>query len=282
LDNSRYSTINNCYRLNLIEMAKTHDKSRTSNNNKKKKNEKNHSATGNSKSQTTKKSFYTKRKKELTFDPDARKEFLCGFSDRKRQRRAFGLAMQKVKDRQAKLDERKETRSAVLERVEEAERAKDLIQQVRLDKQNNPQQRDNDDDNDEEPAASMNVITTTYQDDQTKQQWGGQVIVTTSVMPLSEEEDDDQIILHPTKKQLASIDQDQRYAGNVHHFLGKLKNKLPAKGKSAHATKVKGKHGAANMKGMGGAANLKMAQKVLSKFSSKSTEAKTKGKGKRR
>ena len=232
---------------------------------------------GNSKSQTTKKSFYTKRKKEITFDPDARKEFLCGFSDRKRQRRAFGLAMQKVKDRQVKLEERKETRSAVLERVEEAERAKEVMVQERLKKVPSSHWK--------EAAVSEDVAAdgvattmTTYEDSQTQQQWGGQVIVTTTMAPLmSDDESDDN-----APAQNVHVDHDQREAGNVHHFLDKLKTKMPAKGKSAHATKFKGKHGAANMKGMGGAANLKMAQKVLSKFATKEVTKNSKGKGKKK
>eukprot|EP00536_Pseudo-nitzschia_multiseries_P002013 jgi/Psemu1/283424/fgenesh1_pg.27_\ len=63
-------------------------------------------------------------KRELVFDPEARKAHLRGFSERKRQRRAFGLAMQKVKDRQAKIDERASTKKSELERLLEAERQK--------------------------------------------------------------------------------------------------------------------------------------------------------------
>jgi ribosomal RNA-processing protein 17 len=229
----------------------------------------------NAKSLTTKKSFYTKHKKEITFDEDARKEFLTGFSERKRQRRAFGLAMQKVKDRQAKLEERKEAKDALLERVEEAEQAKEVLVQQRLDKRPTGEP-------DEIDPAIAAAKTITYQDDQTQQQWGGQVIVTTTMVLQNDDDDDDDDDVPPSsKKHQTQTDQDQRYAGNVHHFLGKLKNKLPAKSKSAHATKFKGKHGAANMKGMGGAANLNMAQKILNKFSSKGTEGKSKGKGKK-
>ena len=43
----------------------------------------------------------------ITFDSDKRHDYLTGFSSRKKERRAFGLAMQKVKDRQSKLEERK-------------------------------------------------------------------------------------------------------------------------------------------------------------------------------
>ena len=73
------------------------------------------------------------RVKEIVFDPEARKEYLTGFSARKQQRRAFGLAMQKVKDRKAKLEQRKDLREAALERVEEAERLKKQVEQAALE-----------------------------------------------------------------------------------------------------------------------------------------------------
>ena len=49
-------------------------------------------------------------KLELTFNPGKRVDYLTGFSARKKERRAFGLAMQKVKDRKARLEERGEER----------------------------------------------------------------------------------------------------------------------------------------------------------------------------
>ena len=39
------------------------------------------------------------------------REYLTGFSKRKQERRRFGLAMQKVKDRKARLAEREEVRA---------------------------------------------------------------------------------------------------------------------------------------------------------------------------
>ena len=57
--------------------------------------------------------YYNKRGKlSLVFDPEARREYLTGFSKRKTERRKFGLAMQKVKDRKARLLEREEIRKA--------------------------------------------------------------------------------------------------------------------------------------------------------------------------
>jgi hypothetical protein len=43
------------------------------------------------------------RKLELKFDTKDRNSYLTGFSQRKKERRAFGLAMQKVKDRKGEL-----------------------------------------------------------------------------------------------------------------------------------------------------------------------------------
>merc|ERR1711862_1086505 len=56
-----------------------------------------------------------KRKLEVTFDKEKRKEYLANFSKRKRERRCFGLAIQKVKDRKVKLQERKNRRKDALE-----------------------------------------------------------------------------------------------------------------------------------------------------------------------
>ena len=62
------------------------------------------------------------KKVKITFDPTDRREYLTSFSARKKEHRAFGLAMQKVKDREAKLEERKKQREAQLERIEDIER----------------------------------------------------------------------------------------------------------------------------------------------------------------
>lgn len=62
--------------------------------------------------QTGKHVLLNKRGLSLVFDPEARREYLTGFSKRKTERRKFGLAMQKVKDRKARLLEREEIRKA--------------------------------------------------------------------------------------------------------------------------------------------------------------------------
>lgn len=66
-------------------------------------------------------------KREVIFDPEARKAHLRGFSERKRQRRAYGLAMQQVKDRNAKIEQRAKEKKDELARVEEAERQKEEL-----------------------------------------------------------------------------------------------------------------------------------------------------------
>ena len=73
-------------------------------------------------------------KREVVFDPEARKAHLRGFSERKRERRAFGLAMQKVKDRKAKIEQRASEKKDELQRVEEAEHQKEqwMDEMVRL------------------------------------------------------------------------------------------------------------------------------------------------------
>jgi ribosomal RNA-processing protein 17 len=70
-------------------------------------------------------------KKEVVFDPEARRDHLRGFSDRKRQRRAFGLAMQKVKDRKSKIEQRAAEKKDEIQKIEVLERQKDeLLEEV--------------------------------------------------------------------------------------------------------------------------------------------------------
>ena len=68
-----------------------------------------------------------KRKLEITFDLESRNKYITGLSARKKERRAFGLAMQKVKDRKAKIEQRKEDRRIQMEKILEAEKQKKNI-----------------------------------------------------------------------------------------------------------------------------------------------------------
>lgn len=206
-----------------------------------------------------------RRKLIINFDPEARRDYLQGFSERKRQRRAYGLAMQQVKDRKSKISERKETRQAELERIEQAESQKEELlfeKHGQVEGHNDIETRD----------TEASTITTTYQDVQTQSQFGGQVIVTTTTLPPSDVEsnaDEDS----PGEK--VSVDAQQQYCGSVKKYLQKFKGNMPSKKK--HAAKHKGRHGAATMKGMGGSADLKLAQKALSKSKAKSIKNDRKG-----
>lgn len=204
------------------------------------------------------------KKREVIFDPEARKQYLRGFSERKKQRRAYGLAIQKVKDRKAKLQERREGKQVELERIERAEEQKKelLAESHGLEEV-------------EEDVTALdypNATITSYQDVVTQSQFGGQVIVTTTTVPLSDESDDDE---SPPPAKKPAIDSRQRYAGKVDKFLHQLQRNMPGKKKrdSGSQPKHKGKHGAASMKGMGGSSNLKIAQKALSVMQTKKKNA---------
>mmetsp|Transcript_10766 Transcript_10766/g.22111 ORF Transcript_10766/g.22111 Transcript_10766/m.22111 type:complete len:295 (+) Transcript_10766:71-955(+) len=160
--------------------------------------------------------------KEIVFDPEARRDYLKGFSERKRERRAFGLAMQKVKDRNEKLEARRDRTKARLEQVEEAERQKEefrnaILQQQKLDKAaaKAEESASDSDDDDQSPRdggessqsdrknksevtedhdqkeAQPATVTTAYRDGITQDHWGGHVIVTTSTEIPDDDDDDD-------------------------------------------------------------------------------------------
>jgi hypothetical protein len=222
---------------------------------------------------------------EIVFDPEARRAYLRGFSDRKKQRRAYGLAMQKLKDRDAKLKQRREQKKAQLEELKQ-------LEQQQKEAESMP---DGDEEDEEGLETNLNddaqletkmllqgpsTILTKYEDVQTKKQWGGEVIVTTSTIPVDEEEednddddDDDNAQEDTAKPPYKSIDKQQKYAGSLNKYLHQVKNKMPSKKKKQLQQQPpqhrKGRHGATAMKGMGGAPTLKMAQKALSKAQGK-------------
>ena len=219
--------------------------------------------------------FGGRRKLEITFDPEARREYLTGMSARKKERRVFGLAMQKVKDRKEKLERKKEDRKSRLEQIEEAEKLKRMAKG----------QGDDDDDSDSDSSASgsdsdresddgdASVTKKTYNDAETTNQFGGSVIVTTTYGIPSDDESDD-----PDLQGIVSnkphIDEAQKYAGNVKKYMTQVRSNLPSKkrkrevmgGGGGHR---KGKHGAADMKGMGSGTDLKMAKKALGRAAEK-------------
>lgn len=239
----------------------------------------------------------------IVFDAVARAKYLQGFSQRKQERRAYGLAMQKVKDRRAKLERRAELKLAQQEQIREAEEMKQnmLQEQIKGTRMTTTKKR-LDDDNGSEKNSSASVTNLdeegldeiqTYQDEQTQQQWGGTVIVTTSThIPGAEEEDDDAERMDgideqparnarakPARGHRKTIDAEQAYAGNVERFLKQLKGHLPSKRKSRDVKQRRGgQHGASQMKGVGSGADLKTAQKVLTR-ATKQAKGKDRGGG---
>jgi len=167
-----------------------------------------------------------KRKKvEITFDPDARKEWLKGFSKRKQERRKFGLAMQVLKDRKAKLEERKERKEALRESFQAAHEAVEEIEQ------HNTQTN-----NDKPENQSVD-----FEDEHTQAKFGDVVTVTTT-LGIPGEESDEENSKAPKEylkanasevsrgKKGQGIDWEQRKANSLKSALKKVEEKL-AKGK---------------------------------------------------
>ncbi len=227
-----------------------------------------------------------RRKLEITFNPTDRRDYLTGLSSRKKERRAFGLAMQKVKDRQAKLEEKKEARAAELEKIEELERSKRALRGQDDDYEDVHDDDDDDDDdtNSEEVEGSANPLheqnekeSKTFRDEQTTNHFGGLVSVTTTFGIPSDDEDDESVnsnkeFFARAKHGSGHVDEAQKNAGDVHNYIAKVKGTMNGnkKGKmSGRKGGKKGQHGASSMKGMGNASTVKMAKKTLSKFTAK-------------
>jgi ribosomal RNA-processing protein 17 len=238
------------------------------------------------------KSFIKKgSKREVLFDNESRKQYLRGFSERKKQRRLYGLAMQKVKDRSSKLEERAQLRKEIQEQIEQAEKQKETLLEELLesgqvdkdpaieseddDESNNQHDNDTDDDDDDDdqeesekkpkarPSKAEIVDTKVYNDGTAERTWGGQVIVTTSAIDLDDDDDDDDDIINEsttaaTKKK--SVDARQKYAGKVERYMNELKSKLPAK----HSTTKR-----LNRKGKNGDGTSKIASKLLNQSKEK-------------
>lgn len=213
------------------------------------------------------------KKVEVTFNPSDRRDYLTGFSSRKKERRAFGLAMQKVKDREAKLEERKEHREAQREKIEDIERNKVALRKGLLLSGEN--EDDVDIDNDGSGAdGTQEQERKTYQDEHTAHQFGGSVSVTTTFGIPPEDDDEDDLTNSKAQQFYARkqhgpghVDEAQKLAGNFRNYIANVKGTLGSKKKAAgRQGGRKGQHGASTMKGMGNAASLKMAKKTLAKF----------------
>ena len=213
------------------------------------------------------------KKVEITFNASDRLDYLTGFSKRKKERRAFGLAMQKVKDRQAKVDERKDRREAEMEKIQDIERNKKALRKGLAgdnDDDVDGDVSDDDGDNTADDTSSKKEQhekeLSTFQDEHTTTQFGGLVSVTTTFGIPDDEDDDDSIEFFRREKHGKShIDTEQKKAGDVNTFMEQVKSKMPKKNSGKRGGK-KGQHGASTMSGMGHSATLKMAQKTLKKF----------------
>jgi ribosomal RNA-processing protein 17 len=239
------------------------------------------------------------RKVEVLFDPDARRDHLQGFSERKRQRRAFGLAMQKVKDRKARIEQRKQDKKDGMEKIEEAERQKEVLLEDQLlnsgvlkDDVDTDTEGDVDDSkgdkNNEKDKEVAAISERKYDNAQAESKWGGSVTVTTSFVSLEDlsddDDDDDDDDIRESARSKKPVDKQQRSAGDVKKYLNEFKAKMPGKKKDGRQVMKKGNNGASEMRGMGGSKNLKDAQKVLgrAKALKKTADAPhKKGKGKK-
>ncbi|KAL9185342.1 hypothetical protein ACHAXT_003119 [Thalassiosira profunda] len=208
------------------------------------------------------------RKLEISFDSTSRREYLTGFASRKKERRAFGLAMQKVKDRKAKLEERKEQREAKIGEIEDIERNKRALRAGGDDGGNGGGDSDGEVEDDREDGERE---TTTFRDERTALQFGGTVSVTTTFgIPDDDgDSDDDRAFFARATHGADHIDDAQRKAGHVKSYIAEVKGTLGHKKKGGHSGGRKGQHGASSMKGMAKGGDLKYAKKALAKFKAK-------------
>ena len=188
--------------------------------------------------------------------------------------------MQKLKDRRNRLDERKDQRVA----------EKDLMEEIELQKKAQRGDDEDDDEEEEEGVASDNekegsdeIVTYNRNDvaksgddanEERKAIFFGvdehsEVTVTTH-FGMPENDDSENEYEEEMRKQAEKkgVDKEQRWAGNVAHFMGELKGNLPGKKKNS-SVKRKGKHGAGAMSGMGGAKALNAAKKILQRTESR-------------
>ena len=190
--------------------------------------------------------------------------------------------MQKVKDRQAKIEERKEQRQAQLEKIEDIERNKKALRNGQDGAADFEAESDA-----ETSGPDIERESHTFKDDKTRSQFGGLVSVTTTYgMP----EDDDSVtddrhdFYSRETHDSSHVDEAQKQAGNVNSYISKVKGTMGSKKKHQKSGGRKGTHGASTMKGMGNANEMKMAKKTLAKYKAKrgKNDRETGGKGKRR
>ena len=195
-----------------------------------------------------------KCERAIVFDAAARRAHLCGFAQRKAERRRYGHAQQHVKDRQAKLERRAERRQAQQEQIALAEAQRGAALLALPSNQ----------------AASVETQVL-WDGVETQQQWGGAVVVVTSTHIPGDS--DDEASAHPPKQQPhQNTDTEQLYAGKVEKYL---KRATATTTKQKAKTQFRrGQHGATHM--FKSAADLKVAQKMLQRSSQKGTSSKGK------
>ncbi|KAG5191126.1 hypothetical protein JKP88DRAFT_266655 [Tribonema minus] len=120
---------------------------------------------------------------EISFDPEARTEYLQGFHKRKQERRRFGLAMQQIKDRKERLEERKEKRVANQEKLDELGLGSRDLGEFDMKAQRRKATA-------ADPERGAEVVD--FADDATRAMFGGDVTVTTTfgIAPGSDDEED--------------------------------------------------------------------------------------------
>eukprot|EP00624_Nannochloropsis_granulata_P004719 evm.model.NODE_33733_length_16673_cov_54.385235.2 len=172
---------------------------------------------------------YNKRGLSLVFDPEARREYLTGFSKRKTERRKFGLAMQKVKDRKARLLEREEIRKAkqdVWDELPASVKEADAMACGRKGVRG------------EEGEEVVEEVV--YDDQYTTTTFGESVMVTTFLgIPSTVEEEEEEgeegrgevLAMVRGERKGDGVDREQLHAGSVARFKKMLTGNMPAKTK---------------------------------------------------
>ena len=246
---------------------------RDNNKNKNKNKNKTHHTSNKKSSQSAP---HPNRKLNITFDVQKRKEYLSTFSKRKAERRCYGLAIQKVKDRKLKLQARKIRRNDAKEKEkeyidtykslgvgsdndddddddgdnnDEEEEVEDVEEEMAIGgNTTNKKQKINkstEDDDDEEmkekkdnkTSKKRNTSTTSFQDEITKNQFGGAVCVTTT-MGFPEDSDDEELRDYENEmSKKKNIDREQRSYNSVDYYLKGVKETCNSKKKDAKGHK---------------------------------------------
>lgn len=137
---------------------------------------------------------------EATYDPEARRQWLTGFSKRKKERRMKGLAYGALKAREEKL---------AIRRARRAANPKPKIETPVVDAE-------------AEAPAEKKVVE--YDDGAVMDQWGSSVTVTTTLGLDVDSEDEERAARLENKnvKPAFKVDADQEYAGSLEAMKRKV------------------------------------------------------------